>query len=139
VRITDEEVFLSYDEQKLYGYAFDKVGCKNKIKKLRLKEKEEKKPVYREFFQEQEQRFFAGKIGNRYASVDKNPYEISLVIADKLSDSGRFHVVFERNFDLTELCVKLGLASDDPLQIAQNNKRKTEIVSREFCSGRFRP
>lgn len=131
VRITTEDVYLSFDEQKLAGYAFDAIGCKNKIKELGLKkdDKDKKKVVYKEFFQEQEERFYKDKLAYRYAAIDKNPYEISLVIGDKLNNEGKFHVVFEWVFDLVELAKKLGLSSDDPKQLRQNNKMKTEIAN----------
>ena len=128
-RITEHEMHLSFDEQKLNGFAFNKIACKNKIKELGLKEAEDKKAIYRDFYKEQEHRFFADKIGTRYAAIDQNPYEISLVIADKVGEQGKFNVLFERVFEISELSTKLGLPSDDPKQIRQNNKRKTEIAN----------
>ena len=128
VRITKTMIFLSYDEQKLEGYAFDTVGYKKEIKELGLTDQNDRKRIYMEFCKEQENRFFANKLKNRFAVVDKNPYEISVVIGDKLTNGGKFHTIYERVFDLTNLCKKLGLPSSDPRQIKQNNKRKTEIA-----------
>ncbi len=66
---------------------------------------------------------------NRFASVDQNPYEISLVIGDKISENkdGEFKVIHKHVFDLKNLCENRRLASDDVKKLNLNNKLKNEI------------
>ena len=74
---TNEEIHLSFDDQELYGYEFDLKGYKNKIKELGLKEKEDKKVVYKEFCKEQESRLY---LGVHYPSDNDIAMKISQII-----------------------------------------------------------
>lgn len=127
VRIDNSYVYLTYDEEQLAGYAFDEKEFKRHLKKNKITDKDQKKQVSIKFIQDQIARKLKGKVGIRFASVDINPYEIGLVIANKLNDSGDFKVLMEKCYRFKGLSNKLGVASTDEEQEYQNNKRKHEI------------
>lgn len=129
VRITPTHVCLSFDESIVSGFNFEETEYKREVKKNNIETKEAKTALAREFHKKLELKKLIGKIGNRFAAVDINPYEIGLVIGDKLSENkdGDFKVLFNCCFNLQELSIKKGISSDDEEQKKQNNKRKHEI------------
>lgn len=128
VRIDNEFTYLMYDEELLNGYAFDKNSYKKHLHKYKIKKgTNASNEVYKMFCDEQRQRQLKGKKETRYATVDINPYEIGLVIADKINNEGDFAVVTTKCFKFKILSNKLGIESDHKDQIYQNNKRKHEL------------
>ena len=129
VRITESRIYFMYDEQMLAGYHFDEAGKNRYIKENNIESDEGKSKVWKMFKDKQRVNQLFGKKKNRFAAVDLNPYEIGLVIGDQLSNDpmGDFKVVFKCCFKFPKLHKKLGLASDHPSQVHQNNKRNHEI------------
>jgi IS605 OrfB family transposase len=129
VRITDTHVCLSFDETIVSGYNFEETEYRRIIKKNNITTKEGKTEIAKQFHKKLEDKKLIGKIKNKFASVDLNPKEISLVIGNKLSDNkeGDFKVIFKHVFSLEKLCDKTGLSSDDDKQKSYNQKRKHEI------------
>lgn len=129
VRITDTHVCLTFDESIVSGYNFEETEYKRTIKKNNITTKEGKTEIAKQFYKKLDEKKLIGKLQCRFASVDMNPYEISLVIGDKLSENkeGDFKVIFKYVFNLEELSKKTGLSSDDEKQKSINEKRKYEI------------
>lgn len=127
VRISEDYTYLSYDESLVAGYAFDKTGFYRAIKEQNIKTKEGRKELWKSFMAELEERKLVGKIKNRFASIDINPQEIGLVIAEKINDKGDNIIIYKETFDLSKHSSKLKLSSSDSKQFYQNNKRKHEV------------
>ena len=132
VRLSTEFLYLTYDEQALHGYALDKKSRSADVKKVKEKalpkdaEKEEIRAVYREWGEEQRNRMWKGKIPNRCMGVDLNPTNIGWSVLDRHGDE--FTVVDAGQFDLSQLCTKLGLPSSHPDSKRQAAKRKYELT-----------
>lgn len=132
VRLSTEFLYLTYDEQALHGYALDKKSRSADAKKVKEKglptdvEKEEIKAVYREWGEEQRNRMWKDKIPNRCMAVDLNPTNIGWCVIDKHGDG--YTIVDAGQFDLSQLCTKLGLPSANPNSKRQANKRKYELT-----------
>jgi hypothetical protein len=132
VRLSTEFLYLTYDEQALHGYALDKKSRSSDVKKVKEKglpkdaEKEEIKAVYRECGEEQRNRMWKDKIPNRCMAVDLNPTNIGWSVTDKVGNG--VTVVAAGQFDLSQLCTKLGLPSANPKSKRQANKRKYELT-----------
>ena len=114
-KLTEDYVWVTYDESYLNGYQLDK--------KLLVKGD---KIHNRKIFQELENLKMVGKIRHRFCGVDLNPEYIGFSICDKLAN-GKIKQVYKECVDLSWFSDKLGLSSDDKLQNYQNNKRKHEI------------
>jgi hypothetical protein len=132
VRLTKENINISFNEEMLNGFAFNK----NEYRKERIKITEEDKERINllnvKYVKEQEERKLKDKIKNRYLAVDLNPEEISIVIVDKTTDNitnkiEDNQIVYKDCYNLNKLNSKLKLSSTDKKQIKQNNKRKYEI------------
>lgn len=132
VRLSTEFLHLTYDEQALHGYALDKKSRSADVKKVKEKglpkdvENEEIKAVYREWGEEQRNRMWKDKIPNRCMAVDLNPTNIGWSVTGKVGNS--VTVVSAGQFDLSQLCTKLGLSSANPKSKRQVNKRKYELT-----------
>ena len=125
VRLTEKEVFLSYDEAILNGFNFDKNEFNRTIKKHKISTLEGRKEISKDFFRDLEKRKLQGKIGTRFGAVDINPYEIGFVIGEKINDKGEFKTITKLVYDLSKLSEKNGLSSED--NTTNVNKRKHEI------------
>jgi IS605 OrfB family transposase len=128
VRLSNDFVWITFDEQKLNNYEFKKNDF---IKELKILTKEQnttekKKEIYKKYIAEQRDRQLANKLNNRYLAVDLNPEFIGFCIVDKMLD-GTIKNVHLECIDLSNLSTKLRLSSIDPKQKYQNNKRKFEI------------
>ena len=124
VRIKNDKVCLSYDEEKLSGFSFKEAECREE-QSMHIT-KEAKKEVYIKYCRERDARKAIGKIANRFMSVDLNPEHIGLCIFDK-TDDGEQKIILTESIELTGLNTKMKLSSSDLKQIYQNNKRKHEI------------
>ena len=125
VRIDNNYIYLTYDEERLNGYSFNDVDCKKEQKNV--KNKEEKKLIYIKFKNEQNNRKKINKIENRYLSFDLNPTNIGLVIFDKKNNEIN-NVYHKELIEFSELSKKLNKNISDSKQVKQNNKRKHEIT-----------
>ena len=125
VRIDFRYIYVTYDEQLLRGFAFDKNGYKRAIDGI--KDADVKKGISRQFMQEQRARMLKDKNVNLYMSIDQNPYEISVVVGERINDDGDFKVLESKVYALKKLSKKLGVSSSDEKQKHQNNKREHEI------------
>lgn len=127
VRITETHVCISFDETIVSGFNFDATEYKKVIRENNITTKEGKKEIAKQFYDKLRDKKLVDKIDSRFASVDQNPKEISLVIGDRINNNGEFKVVYKCVFDLEKLCDRKGLASHDEKQKSYNNKRKHEL------------
>jgi IS605 OrfB family transposase len=123
VRIDNEYIYISYDEELINGYSFNINECK---KEQKLYDDEDiKKQIYIKYREEQKERKSKDKLVNRYLAFDLNPTNIGLCIFDEIDGNQIF--IHKEYIDLSKLNRKLGLSSSDNRQKKQNNKRKHEI------------
>ncbi|GEM_PF-2022018 len=125
VRISTEFIWLTFDEELLNGFAFNKNSWLRELSKIPKENKEVRKQITKEFYQEQKERKLKNKKRNRYLAVDLNPQYIGWCICDKLKDTTK--IINKGCYDLSKLSVKLKISSEDEKQKYQNNKRKYEI------------
>ncbi len=127
VRITETHVCFSFDESIVSGFNFEETEYCRTIKANEIKTKEGKKEIAKQFYERLKVKMLIGKMLGRYAAVDLNPKEISLVIGDKLNVNGESNIIYKQVFNLEKLCDKTGFASDSKKEKSYNNKRKHEI------------
>jgi IS605 OrfB family transposase len=128
VRLSNDYVWISFDEEKLNNYEFKKNDF---IKELKILTKEQntaekRKKIYKKHIAEQRDRQLENKLNNRYLAVDLNPEFIGFCIVDK-QENGSIKNIHLECIDLTNLSKALKLSSTDIKQKYQNNKRKYEI------------
>lgn len=123
VRISSDNLYIIYDEELLNGYSFNEIECKKE--QSNHISKENKKQVYINYKNEQNERKSLNKIVNRYCSVDLNPSYIGYSIFDYKDD--KQVLIHKECIDLSKLNHKRGLSSDSSKSKYINNKRKTEI------------
>ena len=123
VRIDNNYIYMSYDEQLINGYSFNDSACKAEQKSC--DNPEDRKQIYIKYKSEQRSRMSKGKIAERYLSFDLNPENIGIVIFDSINNEQV--IIHKELIDMSRLCLKLGLPSYDKRQISNNNKRKHEI------------
>ena len=132
IKLSNDYIFISYDEEILNGFGLDETSRKQEISKINTEhiDKETKniliKKIYKKYYTEQEQRKLKNKIPSRYLSIDLNPLNIGCSILDKINDN-EFKIIKTWNYDLSNHSTKLRLSSIDKNQKYQNNKRKFEI------------
>ena len=128
-----EWIYFTFDEEKLNGYAIDEVSRRYDVKLLKERnlpkeiEKEEIKNIYKEYYRKQEEKKLEGKIKDRCIAVDLNPQSIGFSILDKVGN-GEAKVITCGLFDISRLCVRLGVSSSSKKQKWQNNKRRYELT-----------
>lgn len=131
VSITDEHVYLAYDEAVLNGYSFNKSEAKKEVKEKTagIYDKETRdivaKDIYKSYHKELENRMLVGKIEGRYMGIDINPEHIGYSIVDKMGD-GEISIVATGNFSFKQLSKKSRKRSDSKKSKYINNKRKHE-------------
>lgn len=128
VRLDNNHIWLSYDEEKLNGFAFNESEY-FKERKLIPKENTVKiKACGLKWVLEQEQRMFENKNENRFIGFDLNPEYIAFSIVERCNKKDdSFKIIHSECIDLTSLNTKLSLSSTDKKQIQQNNKRIHEL------------
>lgn len=124
IRLTNNSINISYNEELINGYSFNDIEC-NKEQKNSIN-KDEKKQIFIKYKREQENRKQVNKINNRYLSIDLNPNYIGFVIFDKINN--KQELLHKELIDLTKLNNRLKIASNNKKQVGQNNKRKYEIT-----------
>ena len=135
VRLSNDNISLSYDESFLNGYEFKETEMKHEIKEIRKKKKdladEELKRIVNDcrikYHREQENRMLVGKKANRYISIDMNPTNIGYVVFDVLKGD-EIKIIEIGEFDMSLLAKRLGVASTHYKQLKQNDKRKYELT-----------
>lgn len=119
VRLSNDYVYLTFDETKLNEVAFDKNNLKRKQKNCITKE--QKKVVYKILIKEHEAKLLKDKIEKRVGAIDLNPNHIGFNITDYNTNK----LIYSVNYDLTTLNDKTGKSSTDNKK--QIFKRKQEI------------
>jgi hypothetical protein len=130
----DDCVVIQNDMMKLNGYAVDEKSRRRDVKeiksskKLSDEEKTEKiKNVYIEYNKERDERMLAGKDPDTILSFDYNPGELGFVISRREKD-GSLTLLHAEQITWKEHMKPLGVPSDSPKQIRQNNRRKNAII-----------
>lgn len=120
VSISNNYVYITYDEAKLNGLNFDK----NQLRKLQKNSISEKqsKDIYKTFIKEHEQYLLKNKFENCVGAIDLNPNFIGFSI----TDFNKNKVLYSVCYDLQKLNKKTKLASDKNQY--QTNKRKHELI-----------
>ena len=132
IKLSNEYIFLSYDEEILKGFALDISSRTQEVKKINNEHVnvETKKilisEIYKKYHREHDNRRLQNKITTRYLSIDLNPLNIGCSILNKNQDDS-LKIIKTWNYDLSNYSTKLKLNSEDKKQKYQNNKRKFEI------------
>jgi hypothetical protein len=126
VRLSEKEVWIIYDEEKLAGYEFKKNEYQKEVQKLEKTDKEGPKTLKKRYFEEQKNRKLANKKENRYLAVDLNPEQIGFSIVEKRGEESP-KVLHKGVLDCSNLNTRMGLSSTDEAQVAQNHKRRFEL------------
>lgn len=133
VRLSNNFLYLIYDEEKVNGYGIDEVSRRKEvsdIKKNNLPKEFESKTIkdcYKKYYSEQENKKLEGKIKNRCISIDLNPTNIGYSILQKVKEDD-YKIIHVGCFDYDKLSSKLNLSTYDNNQLKQNNKRKYELT-----------
>jgi hypothetical protein len=126
VRLSEQWVWITYDEEKLAGYGFKKNEYQKEFQNLAKTDKEGRKALFQKYLEEQKSRKLANKKGNRYLAVDLNPEHIGFSIVEKGGEESP-KVLHKGVLDGSNLNTRMGLSSTDPEQVAQNHKRRFEL------------
>jgi hypothetical protein len=126
VRLSEEWVWITYDEEKLAGYEFKKNEYKKEFLQLKKTDKEGRKRLFQKYLEEQKSRKLANKKENRYLAVDLNPEHIGFSVVEKQGDEVS-KVLHKGVLECSNLNTRMGLSSTDLEQVAQNHKRRFEL------------
>jgi hypothetical protein len=126
VRLSEQFVWITYDEEKLAGYEFKIHEFKKEARKLEKTDKEGRKALFQQYKNEQKGRKLANKKENRYFAVDLNPEQVGFSIVEKQSNES-LRVIHKGVLDCSNLNTRMGLSSTDPAQVGQNHKRRFEL------------
>lgn len=126
VRLNNNYVWITFDEKKLNGFAFNEIEYFKELKTIPKSNKQSRKDCYKKWIHEQESRMLVGKIKDGFISFDLNPEYIGFSVLEKMGESD-FKVLYKEAVSLTSLNTKMGLSSTDIIQIKQNNKRVHEL------------
>lgn len=128
VKINNDYIWITYDEEKLAGFEFNSKEYYKELKTIDKTDKEAKTKCAQKHFKIQEDKKLVGKIANRTMGIDLNPEYIGLSIMDKISEDGKNNkIILKKCISFKKLNTKLKLSSDDKKQIKQNNKRIHEL------------
>jgi len=132
LQISTNQICVSFDDEVLSGYYVDEKERRKEVKLIKEKELSDVekteiiKAVYKKYHDDLKIKKLFGKIENRFIAVDINPDFIGYCVADRGED-GIKKIIEKGVINLSLLNEKLGLASDHPLTIKQNNKRINEV------------
>lgn len=132
VSISNEYIYLTYDESKLNGTSFCLKSLKEEQKNVISKES--KKELFKIHIREHEKQLMSNKLEHRIASIDLNPNFIGFSIVDYEKNSlfkenhekNNQKVIFTKCYNFTELNKKNGKSSNNNSK--QVNKRNFEII-----------
>jgi hypothetical protein len=126
VRLSEQWVWITYDEEKLAGYEFKTHEYKKEARNLEKNDKEGRKALFQQYLAEQKGRKFANKKENRYFAVDLNPEHVGFSIVEKQTDES-LRVIHKAVLDGSKLNPRRGFRSTDEAQVGQNHKRRFEL------------
>jgi hypothetical protein len=126
VRLSEQWVWITYDEEKVAGYEFKTTDYKKESQKLKRTDKDGRKSLFQQYLADQKRRKLANKKGNRFLAVDLNPEHIGFSIVEQQPDQSQ-KVLHKGVLDCARLNTRMGLSSTDPSQVAQNHKRRFEL------------
>ncbi len=127
VRLSHDNIVITFDEEKLNGFGFDEKGYKKELQTIDKSNSDAKKNLGIKYKQEQAERKLENKIKTRYCSIDLNPEFIGVSIFDKINDEGELKLIDVFTYDLTDLMAKSNKLSSDKQSKFLTNKRKFEI------------
>ena len=127
IGLNSKNLYITYDEEKLAGFAFNKEEYFKELKTVSKEDKPQRKEIFKKYKANQEDKKDTNKVKRRYMTADLNPESIGINISDKLNEKVDLKVLVKKCFELKNLNTKLRLSSTDSLQVYQNNKRKHEI------------
>lgn len=132
LQISNEQICVSFDNEVLSGYYIDEKERRKEVKLIKEKELSDAekteiiKAVYKKYHDDLKIKKLVGKLEKRFIAVDINPDFIGYCVADR-GENGIKKIIEKGVINLSLLNEKLGLASDHPLTIKQNNKRINEV------------
>ncbi len=121
VKLNNDFIWISFDEQKLNGYEFNEMACFKELKAIPKEEKQLRKDCYKKWKGEQKERQLENKIERRLIAFDLNPEYIGFAVID--GDN----ILHKQVLNLSKLSTRKGLSSTDEKQVYQNNKRIHEL------------
>lgn len=132
VRLSNEWLYLTFDEERLHGFSLNEVERRKDVKAVKSKHysKDEEtaliKKIYQSYHDEQRERKLEGKIEGRVMAVDLNPECIGYsVLYRKGEDDAK--VVDCGLIWFKEFMKKTGKSSDSKESKHRNNKHKYEV------------
>lgn len=127
VRLSHNNIVITFDEEKLNGYGFDEKSYKEELLNIDKSNSEAKRSLGIKYKEEQSERKLENKIKTRYCSIDLNPEYVGVSIIDKINDDGELKLIEVFTYDLKDLMQKSKKSSSDNKSKYINNKRKFEI------------
>ena len=136
VRLDTNFIRLTYDNEALYGYAFDKKSLNENVSPIRkdasLTDKQKKDLIsekYAQAYSDWRNMKMSGKIKDRCMAIDMNPGIIGYSVIQKDTNSDTGHSIIEAGmFDLSYFSENLHLSNTDYRKKHKNNKRKYELT-----------
>jgi IS605 OrfB family transposase len=125
VRLSTNFIYITYDNEKLNGFAFKEKEYYKERKGLT--NKTEIKYISQKYCKEQTHRKIEGKNKDRYLQIDENPVYIGYSITEKINENGEFKILETGCFGLEQLSKKNNKSSNDKETLYLNNKRKYEL------------
>lgn len=132
VRLSNKYLYLSYDEERLNGYAVDEVARRSDVREIKKqrhpKEVESRliKDTYRAYYDKQRAQKLVDKTPNRCLAVDMNPTEIGFSVLNKTAEGVK--TIYCGLIDLSKICQKSKEASHSRKSKYFTNKRHYEIT-----------
>ena len=132
VSLCEHNICLTYDEERLNGYAVDEVSRRKEVSDIKRQhhpkevEKELIKSKYKEYYDLQREKKLKGKIDGRCIAIDMNPTNVGYSVLDK-TDNG-VKVIASGLYDLTKICAKSDKGSSSNESKYLVNKRRYEIT-----------
>ena len=132
VRLSNEYLYLTFDEEQLHGYGLNENERRREVKAVKAehhnKEDEEAliKDIYRSYRDEQRERKLEGKIDGRVMAVDLNPEHIGYSVLEKDGESG-YSVIDCGLVWFKQFMQKTGKSSDSEESKHRNNKHRYEV------------
>lgn len=126
VCLDTDYLYITYDEEKLAGYAFDKDAYMEELRTIPRSHTQKRKNCFIRWAEEQKKRQLLNKLEDRYISIDLNPEFIGIAVLQKI-ESSSFKILHKECISFANLNTKLRLSSKDEKQVKQNNKRIHEL------------
>jgi len=134
INIKSNKISLTFDNEIISGYSFNKKEVSRKVKEFKNKNKRltkdeisiEAKKIYKEEHERLKQKKLVGKIENRCIAVDLNPEYIGYSVIELQKDNS-IKIIEKKCISIKPLTKKLNKSSSSEEQKYQNNKREFEI------------